>query len=53
MGVRSMKLLWISVRETGERGGIIVGEKVRWLGDREVILMEVVVGGKVAENGRP
>lgn len=51
MGVRSMRLLWISVIESGEQGGIIVGESVRWMGDWEVILMEVVVGGGVADDG--
>lgn len=51
MGVRSMRLLWISVIESGEQGGIIVGESVRWVGDWEDILMEVVVGGGVADDG--
>ena len=51
MGVRSMRLLWISVIESGEQGGIIVGESVRWVGDWEDILMEVVVGGRVADDG--
>lgn len=50
MGVRSMRLLWISVRDRGEQGGIIVEERVRWVGDWEVILMEVTVGGGVVDD---
>lgn len=51
MGVRSMRLLWISVIESGEQGGTIVGESVRWVVDWEDILMEVGLGAGVADDG--
>lgn len=50
MGVRSIRLLWISARERGDEGGINVGEGMRCVGDWEVIVVEVVVGEGIADD---
>lgn len=50
MGVRSMRLLWISARERGDEGGIKVGEGMRCAGDWEVIIVVVMVGDWVADD---